>query len=50
MQLHNNGNEAAWWVDLKVAPMKIAEDLWAATLRRNSPLAATQLLGAADDY
>lgn len=45
MQLHHFGNEAAWWANLKIVPMEIAKDLWAATLRRDSPLAAGQPSG-----
>ena len=27
--LHRFGNEAAWWANLKIAPLKVAKDLWA---------------------
>jgi ERF superfamily len=33
-QLHGHGNEAAWWANLKIAPLEIAKELWSATLRR----------------
>jgi hypothetical protein len=39
-QLHHHGNEAAWWANLKIAPMESAKELWAATFRRDSSLAA----------
>lgn len=32
VQLHNHGNEAAWWADQKMTPMQTAKDLWAATI------------------
>ena len=32
LQLHQHGNEAAWWADLKIAPLEMAKELWAATL------------------
>lgn len=27
-ELHQHGNEMAWWANLKIAPMKIANELW----------------------
>lgn len=27
-ELHQHGNEMAWWANLKIAPMKIAKELW----------------------
>jgi len=30
-QLHRHGDEIAWWANLRIAPLKIAEELWDAT-------------------
>jgi hypothetical protein len=39
IQLHHHGNEAAWWANLKIAPLETARELWSATLRQQvSPL------------
>lgn len=27
-ELHQHGNEVAWWANLKITPMKIAKELW----------------------
>lgn len=27
-ELHRHGNEAAWWANLQIAPLEIAEELW----------------------
>jgi hypothetical protein len=27
-ELHRHGNEAAWWANLKLAPLEVAKDLW----------------------
>ena len=27
-ELHRIGNEAAWWANLKIAPLEVAKDLW----------------------
>jgi hypothetical protein len=32
LQLHRQGNEAAWWANLKIAALDMAKDLWNATL------------------
>ena len=32
LQLHQHGNEAAWWANLKIAPLDMAKELWNATL------------------
>jgi hypothetical protein len=40
LQLHHHGNEAAWWANLKIAPMETAKELWTATFRQDTPLAA----------
>jgi hypothetical protein len=34
LELHHRGNEAAWWANLKIAPLETAKALWNATLRR----------------
>ncbi len=31
--LHRQGNEAAWWANMQVAPLEIAKELWNATLQ-----------------
>jgi hypothetical protein len=41
LQLHHHGNEAAWWANLKIAPMETAKDLWAVTFREHSSIAAS---------
>src|SRR6266403_158879 len=48
-ELHRHGNERAWWTNLRIDALKVAKDLWAATLLqadptsdRNTPLATTQ--------
>jgi len=38
-QLHRYGNEAAWWANLGIAPLETANELWTATLRRESDVA-----------
>jgi ERF superfamily len=37
LQLHQHGNEAAWWANLKIAPLQTAQELWSATLRQEGP-------------
>jgi hypothetical protein len=34
--LHRHGNERAWWANLKISPLPIADELWA-----SSPVQAT---------
>ncbi|TYO63870.1 DUF968 domain-containing protein [Bradyrhizobium hipponense] len=29
--LHRHGNERAWWSDMQIAPLPVAQDLWAAS-------------------
>jgi hypothetical protein len=36
LQLHRQGNEAAWWANLKIAPLEMAKELWSATLRQEA--------------
>ena len=31
-QLHRHGNEAAWWANVQISPITVAEELWKATL------------------
>ncbi len=33
-QLHQGGNEAAWWADLRIAPLEAAKNFWEETLSR----------------
>jgi ERF superfamily len=35
LRLHQHGNEAAWWANLKIAPLEMAKELWNATLRKS---------------
>jgi len=30
-QLHRHGDEIAWWANLRITPLEIAEELWDAT-------------------
>ncbi|RXH41892.1 ERF family protein [Bradyrhizobium zhanjiangense] len=30
-ELHRHGNERAWWTNLQIAPLPVAQDLWAAS-------------------
>ncbi|RZN08869.1 single-stranded DNA-binding protein [Bradyrhizobium genosp. SA-3] len=30
-ELHRHGNERAWWTNLQIAPLLVAQDLWAAS-------------------
>jgi ERF superfamily len=36
LQLHHHGNEIAWWANVNITPMEIAQDLWGATIRGDS--------------
>lgn len=31
-ELHRHGNERAWWANLQISPLPIAQELWAASL------------------
>jgi hypothetical protein len=33
-QLHQGGNEAAWWADLRIAPLEAAKNFWEETMSR----------------
>ena len=35
-ELHHVGNEAAWWANLKIAPLEVAKDLWETNQFRSS--------------
>jgi ERF superfamily len=37
-EVHRHGNEAAWWANLKIAPLETAKELWSATLRQEPDL------------
>ncbi|WP_368508499.1 ERF family protein [Bradyrhizobium lupini] len=47
-ELHQHGNERAWWANLQIAPLPVAHDLWAASpvhgpaeaIVKTAPLAA----------
>jgi hypothetical protein len=30
-ELHQHGNERAWWANLQIAPLPVAQELWAAS-------------------
>jgi len=36
-ELHRHGNERAWWANLQIAPLPIAQQLWAASPVHASP-------------
>jgi hypothetical protein len=40
-ELHRHGNERAWWANLQIAPLKVASELWAATLLQADPARKT---------
>ncbi|MBP0113870.1 ERF family protein [Bradyrhizobium vignae] len=44
-QLHRHGNERAWWANLQIAPLPLAQELWAAS-PIHGPAANTALLSA----
>ena len=35
-QLHRHGNEAAWWANVQISPITVAEELWKATASGNT--------------
>lgn len=45
-ELHRQGNERAWWANLKIEPLRVAQDLWAAS-PIHSPLTAAAVSAAA---
>ncbi|WP_166294253.1 ERF family protein [Bradyrhizobium sp. 2S1] len=44
-ELHRQGNERAWWANLKIEPLRVAHDLWATSSIHSPPTAA--VVGAA---
>jgi ERF superfamily len=47
LQLHRQGNEAAWWANLKIAPLETAKELWSVTLRQEaSSVSETTIISA----
>ena len=40
-ELHRHGNEVAWWANVQVAPIAVAQDLWQMTLLHPDPSIAT---------
>ncbi|MFK4538419.1 hypothetical protein ABIA00_006602 [Bradyrhizobium ottawaense] len=30
-ELHRHGNERAWWANLQISPLPVAQELWAAS-------------------
>jgi hypothetical protein len=53
IQLHHQGNEAAWWANLKIVPLEKASELWNESLRQQRPPFAegltSQFNGAPDE-
>lgn len=45
-ELHRQGNERAWWANLKIEPLRVAHDLWATSSIHN-PLTAAVVSAAA---
>ena len=43
-QLHQSGNEVAWWIDIEVDPLPIAQDLWRNSKIAENPGLATDTL------
>ena len=39
-ELHRQGNERAWWADLKIEPLRVAHELWTASPIHIPPVAA----------
>lgn len=37
-ELHRNGNEAAWWANLQIAPVEIARELWRVSPIHGEPI------------
>jgi hypothetical protein len=40
-ELHRHGNEAAWWANLKIAPLNIAKELWQTSPIHDAPRSVT---------
>ncbi|BBC01165.1 MULTISPECIES: ERF family protein [Bradyrhizobium] len=45
-ELHRYGNERAWWANLKIEPLQVAQDLWTAS-PIHSPMTAAAVSAAA---
>jgi ERF superfamily len=43
IELHHQGNEAAWWANLKIAPLEKASQFWNESLREQRPSAVQRL-------
>jgi hypothetical protein len=39
--LHDSGNEAAWWHDLGIEPLEIARELWKGSAKARPPIGET---------
>jgi hypothetical protein len=39
-ELHQSGNESAWWHDMGIEPLEIAEQLWRETMERTGAAAS----------
>jgi hypothetical protein len=48
IQLHHQGNEAAWWANLKIVPLEKASELWNESLREQRPSLAEGLTSRFD--
>ena len=48
-QLHQAGNELAWWKGLKIEPLAVAEELWEQTHPKLAAAVETQNSGAAEN-
>ena len=40
-ELHRHGNETAWWANVRISPLSIAKELWAASLALEAPAATS---------
>ncbi|MBR0826160.1 DUF968 domain-containing protein [Bradyrhizobium manausense] len=45
-ELHRHGNERAWWTSLQIAPLPVAQDLWAASPVHDPAVVSTAPLPA----
>ncbi|MGY4237910.1 hypothetical protein ACVIIW_006857 [Bradyrhizobium sp. USDA 4449] len=45
-ELHRHGNERAWWANLQIGPLLVAQDLWAASPVRDLTAVNTASLAA----
>lgn len=45
-ELHRQGNERAWWANLQIAPLPVAQDLWAASPCTSEPSVNSAVLTA----